>query len=195
MPSSRRLDSRVAAGMPRVLRAELGGDEDLLPVQAAVLHGSADVGLVLVQGRGVDMPVTDLKRGTHRLVRRLGLQLPGPKADQRQRGTVRQVHCLSHAEHSAPTPCLDRRPLAGHGQLWHFVELLVRPSAAAPAKAGSIKIDSRCRGSAADSLVSRPGSAARSFSGYGLVVIVSNTLFCREALRWRPRGTFDGIGL
>jgi hypothetical protein len=58
----------------------------------------------------------------------------------------------------------------------------VRSSAAALAEAGSVKSTVEA-GSAADSLVSPEARLARSLSGYGLFVIVSNALFRRESPR------------
>ena len=44
-----------------VLALELGGDEDLLPVEPRIPYGLPDLSLVAVVQRGVDQPIAGLK--------------------------------------------------------------------------------------------------------------------------------------
>lgn len=85
----------------RVARRQLGGDEHLGPVQAAVGDGAADLFLVPVHGGGIDVPVADLQGVPDGLVGNLALHLPGAKADHRHRDAAAQVHhgnpSLGHA--------------------------------------------------------------------------------------------------
>src|SRR5258707_1089832 len=76
----------------RVARRQLGGDEHVVAVQAAVGEGAADLILVAVYGRGVDVPVAGLQGVPGGLVGELALDLPGAEADHRHCDAAAQVH-------------------------------------------------------------------------------------------------------
>lgn len=64
-----------------VLGPHLGGDEQLITRHAAVGNGLADLGLVAVNLRRVDMPVAQLQTGTHRVDGDLILETEGAEAE------------------------------------------------------------------------------------------------------------------
>ena len=56
---------------------ELRGEEDLLAGHARALDSLADLALVAVRGRGVDVAVARAERDLDGLLDRAGLRLPG----------------------------------------------------------------------------------------------------------------------
>src|SRR6185437_7334814 len=79
-------------GPARAAGRQLGGDEHVSPVQAAVGEGAADLLLVAVHGGGVDVPVAGLERVPGGLVREFAVQLPGAEPDHRHRDTAAKVY-------------------------------------------------------------------------------------------------------
>src|SRR5215217_8007766 len=66
-----------------VAREDLRGEEDVRAVHFALREAIADLRLVLVRARGVDLPVADLERVADGLRRIGALDLPGPEAQPR----------------------------------------------------------------------------------------------------------------
>ena len=91
---------QVGAGAVGVARLQLGGDEHLAAVQAAVPDGPADLGLVAVHGGGVDVPVAELQGVRDGLVGAPARQLPGAEPDHRHGDPGTQV-CHRNIGHSA----------------------------------------------------------------------------------------------
>ncbi len=82
-----RLEARLD-GLPlaaRLVRRQLGRDENLGAVHSTVVQGLADLGLVAIPGGRVDVPVADVQRRAGGLVRRLPGDLPRAETDHRQR--------------------------------------------------------------------------------------------------------------
>ena len=87
-------------------RVELGGDEHLVARHAAVPQRLADAGLVAVGLRGVDVPVTELKRHAHgvRAGRPVG-NLPDAEPEHGQLvsvGKLRELHVPSFRRDPEP---------------------------------------------------------------------------------------------
>jgi hypothetical protein len=57
-----RLEESISGARLARVRRELGGDEHVLPSDAAVADGSTDLLLVAVHAGGVQMPVADIER-------------------------------------------------------------------------------------------------------------------------------------
>ena len=64
-----------------VLGPDFGGDEQLVTRHVAGGYGLADRGLVAVDLRRVDMPITQLQAGTHRVDGHLVLEAEGAKTE------------------------------------------------------------------------------------------------------------------
>src|SRR5262249_2850407 len=80
-----------------VLRRQLGGDEHVRPGDPAVPQCPADLGLVAVDGRRVQVPVTGRQGLPHRVVAAAPAQLPGAEAEQGHVGAAAQRYRRSHA--------------------------------------------------------------------------------------------------
>ena len=84
---TRRSFLQAAAG---VGRRALGRHEDVVPRYAAVGEATADLALVAVDRRGVEVAVAGLEGDRCRAHGVLALDLPGAEAEQRHARAVRQ---------------------------------------------------------------------------------------------------------
>ena len=89
-------DTISAAG---TVRREFGGDEHVLPGDAAIADGSADLLLVAVHAGGVQMPVADIERAPDDRLARSAPQGPRPEADERHSCAVADRDRLTEHRH------------------------------------------------------------------------------------------------
>jgi acyl dehydratase len=109
--AQRVLRRRLQARRLEVVEPDLGGQEDLAAVDAAVLEALADFGLVPVRAGRVDVPVADLQRVADAVDRVLPGDLPGAVSEPRDLGPLDGEDGVFAHEVVHTTKLPDPRPL------------------------------------------------------------------------------------
>src|ERR671918_823759 len=110
-----RVESREARGerLPcatGTVRRELGRDEHVLPGDAALADGSADLLLVAIHAGRVQVPVADIERALHDRLPGSAPQRPRPEADERHARAVAYRHRLREHRHVTSPLRAPRHP-------------------------------------------------------------------------------------